>query len=343
VIASRSPIPPAVARSCWRSATRGDFGLCAVGAIIMNVVKKRLKRLGRWLGWRKRGCEIKVFVDTAPGDGKAAGAGSGAGMAGQAHPNLLSRSVVGTGSFWRGFHTAGCCRPMFMPEDEHCGTCHRLPRYLPNEGVSCTPFQAPVGARVHFLILTIEHHVSVDGVAPAAWAHRILRCDDCPAVCPIGNKFAEVAAEVKYRGPPESVARRWPPRDARRCRVPGAGFGQPDQNGSGPRNRFLLRNVALRHREIRAMRGCQGGRALLGDADRTVVDARKGGGAAALDAKAPAQDRLLRVQRGFQPRQKPRMWGRSITRSSPSSSRWGGQAMHEQRRQSAWRRPSGVR
>ena len=45
--------------------TRGNISVYARGRDYHDVVKKRLKRLARWMADR-HGCEVKVFVDTAP-------------------------------------------------------------------------------------------------------------------------------------------------------------------------------------------------------------------------------------------------------------------------------------
>ena len=55
------------------------------------MVKKRLKRLGRWLV-AETGAEIKVFVDTAPVMEKPLAQAAGLGWQGK-HTNLLSREL----------------------------------------------------------------------------------------------------------------------------------------------------------------------------------------------------------------------------------------------------------
>ena len=54
-----------------------------------DIVKKRLKRLARWL-IEQEPCEVKVFVDTAPVPEKALAQAAGLGWQGK-HTNLVSR------------------------------------------------------------------------------------------------------------------------------------------------------------------------------------------------------------------------------------------------------------
>ncbi len=101
---------------------RAAISVYAQGRDYHDVVKKRLKRLGRWLiaaaeqhqgselssnplkspaGYAARqggSPEIKVFVDTAPVMEKPLAAGGGTGLAGQAYQSVW-RVTWATGSF----------------------------------------------------------------------------------------------------------------------------------------------------------------------------------------------------------------------------------------------------
>ena len=68
---------------------RGAISVYAQGKDYHDIVKPRLKRLGRWMIERFGG-EIKVFVDTAPVMEKPLAAAAGLGWQGK-HSNLLSR------------------------------------------------------------------------------------------------------------------------------------------------------------------------------------------------------------------------------------------------------------
>jgi epoxyqueuosine reductase len=69
---------------------RGVISVYARNRDYHDLVKKRLKQLGRWIGetW---GCGIKVFVDTAPVMEKPLAARAGIGWQGK-HTNLVSRT-----------------------------------------------------------------------------------------------------------------------------------------------------------------------------------------------------------------------------------------------------------
>jgi hypothetical protein len=78
-----------------------------------DLVKKRLKRVGRWLHRRRRGrCrEIKVFVDTAPVMEKPLAAAAGLGWQGK-HTNLLAATIWETGSSSARSSPRWTCPPM---------------------------------------------------------------------------------------------------------------------------------------------------------------------------------------------------------------------------------------
>lgn len=62
----------------------GSISVYARNRDYHDIVKKRLKRFGRWLV-SETGAEIKVFVDTAPVMGKTTGTGGRPWLAGQAY------------------------------------------------------------------------------------------------------------------------------------------------------------------------------------------------------------------------------------------------------------------
>ncbi len=84
-----------------------------------DIVKKRLKRVGRWL-IEQFGGEIKVFVDTAPVMEKPLAAAAGLGWQGK-HTNLVSRDL---GSwFFLGSIFTTLELPVDTPARENCGSC----------------------------------------------------------------------------------------------------------------------------------------------------------------------------------------------------------------------------
>ncbi|MEZ5714528.1 MAG: tRNA epoxyqueuosine(34) reductase QueG [Paracoccaceae bacterium] len=163
-----------------------------------DVLKKRLKRLGRWLIERAGG-EIKVFVDTAPVPEKPLAQAAGLGWQGK-HTNLVSREL---GSwFFLGSVFTTLDLPVDAPEADHCGSCRACLDACPTDA-----FPAPhrIDARRCISYLTIEHKGPVDLDLRALMGNRIYGCDDCLAACP-WNKFAVAAREVRYHARPDLIA-----------------------------------------------------------------------------------------------------------------------------------------
>jgi len=156
-----------------------------------DVVKKRLKRLGRWLIDQAEGAEIKVFVDTAPVMEKPLAEAAGLGWQGK-HTNLLGRDL-GNWVFLGAIFTTLELEPD-APESENCGTCTACLDICPTDAFPA-PFQ--LDARRCISYLTIEHDGPVAEDLRPLMGNRIYGCDDCLAVCP-WNKFAVAASDVKY-------------------------------------------------------------------------------------------------------------------------------------------------
>lgn len=156
-----------------------------------DIVKKRLKRVGRWLIEQSPGAEIKVFVDTAPVMEKPLAAAAGLGWQGK-HTNLLSRDL-GNWFFLGAIFTTLELEPD-DPAREHCGNCRACLDICPTAAFPA-PYQ--LDARRCISYLTIEHKGLVDPELRARMGNRIYGCDDCLAVCP-WNKFAAHAQETRY-------------------------------------------------------------------------------------------------------------------------------------------------
>lgn len=171
-------------------ADRGAISVYARGADYHDLVKKRLKRLGRWL-IDDAGGEIKVFVDTAPVMEKPLAQAAGLGWQGK-HTNLVSRDL-GSWFFLGSIFTTLELDPD-PPEIDHCGSCRACLDVCPTDA-----FPAPykLDARRCISYLTIEHRGRVDETLRPGIGNRIYGCDDCLAVCP-WNKFAQAATETGY-------------------------------------------------------------------------------------------------------------------------------------------------
>lgn len=164
-----------------------------------DIVKKRLKRVGRWLIDQTEGSEIKVFVDTAPVMEKPLAQAAGLGWQGK-HSNLVSREL-GNWFFLGAIFTTLDLEPD-TSEPDHCGSCNRCLQVCPTDA-----FVAPykLDARRCISYLTIEHAGPIDEDLRPLLGNRIYGCDDCLGVCP-WNKYASLAAESGYRSRPELTA-----------------------------------------------------------------------------------------------------------------------------------------
>jgi len=174
---------------------RSDLAAVSVyaqGRDYHDIVKKRLKRLGRWL-IEEAGGQIKVFVDTAPVPEKALAQAAGLGWQGK-HTNVVSRDW-GNWAFLGSVFTTLALEPD-TPEQDHCGSCRACLDVCPTDA-----FPAPyrLDARRCISYLTIEHEGPVDLELRPLMGNRIYGCDDCLAVCP-WNKFAVAASDIRYLG-----------------------------------------------------------------------------------------------------------------------------------------------
>jgi epoxyqueuosine reductase len=169
---------------------RAAISVYAQGRDYHDLVKRRLKRLGRWL-IEAEPCEIKVFVDTAPVMEKPLAQAAGLGWQGK-HTNLLSRTLGNW--FFLGAIFTTLDLPKDQPEVSHCGTCTACLDICPTNAFPA-PYQ--LDARRCISYLTIEHKGPVDPELRALLGNRIYGCDDCLAVCP-WNKFAAAASEMGY-------------------------------------------------------------------------------------------------------------------------------------------------
>ena len=177
---------------------RGAVSVYAQGRDYHDLVKRRLKRLGRWLVDASP-CEIKVFVDTAPVMEKPLAQAAGLGWQGK-HTNLLSRDL-GNWIFLGAIFTT-LDLPRDAAEVSHCGTCTACLDICPTKAFPA-PYQ--LDARRCISYLTIEHKGRIEPELRGLMGNRIYGCDDCLAVCP-WNKFAVAAREMGYQprvGAPE--------------------------------------------------------------------------------------------------------------------------------------------
>jgi epoxyqueuosine reductase len=213
---------------------RGAISVYARNRDYHDIVKKRLKSVGRWLIEQAPGTEIKVFVDTAPVMEKPLGQAAGLGWQGK-HTNLLGRDL-GSWFFLGAIFTTLELEPE-KAEISHCGSCTACLDACPTNAFPA-PYQ--IDARRCISYLTIEHDGPVDPELRPLLGNRIYGCDDCLAACP-WNKFAVAAREIRYAAREELLA----PSLSELARLDDAGFramftGSPIKRIG--RNRFV-RNV----------------------------------------------------------------------------------------------------
>ena len=193
----------------------GRISVYAQGGDYHDVVKRQLKALGRWLA-TEAGCDLKVFVDTAPVMEKPLAEAAGLGWQGK-HTNLVSRTE-GSWLFLGAIYTTLALTPD-APGPAACGSCDACQRACPTDA-----FPAPyrLDARRCISYLTIEHAGPIPSEFRRAIGNRIYGCDDCLAVCP-WNKFAAAAqAQIAFQPRAELTA----PALADLLRLDDAGFRQ---------------------------------------------------------------------------------------------------------------------
>ena len=171
-----------------------NFGVVASysrGDDYHNILKKKLKLLGRWIS-ETYGNESRIFVDTAPVMEKPLANAAGIGWQGK-HSNLVSRS-------WGNWLLLGTLFTDLQiepdkPEIDHCGSCNACQDVCPTNAF-VGPYQLDARRCISYLTIEFQGHIPLR--FRSAIGNRIYGCDDCLAVCP-WNKFAQLASEVSLR------------------------------------------------------------------------------------------------------------------------------------------------
>jgi epoxyqueuosine reductase len=248
--------PPGDPLAVLRRHDCGAISVYAQGDDYHEIIKPRLKALGRWL-IEHAGGDVKVFVDTAPVMEKPLAEAAGLGWQGK-HTNLVSRQH-GSWLFLGAIFTT-LDLPADPPERDHCGTCRACLDICPTAA-----FPAPyrLDARRCISYLTIEHKGPIPRPLRPLIGNRIYGCDDCLAVCP-WNKFAQAGHETRLAARAELEA----PRLADLARLDDAGF------------RALFTKSAVKRigrarfvRNVLTAIGNSGDAALASEAERLLGDA----------------------------------------------------------------------
>ncbi len=235
-----------------RDRSRGDISVYARGDDYHELIKPRLKTLGRWLIDRGGG-DIKVFVDTAAVMEKPLAAAAGLGWQGK-HTNLVSRQL-GSWLFLGAIFTT-LDLPADAPEADHCGHCRACLDVCPTAAFPA-PYQ--LDARRCISYLTIEHKGAIPRELREPIGNRIYGCDDCLAVCP-WNKFAQTGRETKLAAREALRA----PRLADLARLDDAAFRAlfRGERGQAHRPRALCPQCADRDRQFVRSVACRRSRTL---------------------------------------------------------------------------------
>jgi len=182
--------PASDPRDVLQQSERGAISVYAQGRDYHDVMKSRLKQLGRFI-WDTYHESLKVFVDTAPLMEKPAAQQAGHGWQGK-HTNLVSRRF---GSWlFLGELLLSIELPADEAETDHCGQCRACLDSCPTNAFPA-PYQ--LDARRCISYLTIEHPGPIDREFRTALGNRIYGCDDCLAACP-WNKFARESREAAF-------------------------------------------------------------------------------------------------------------------------------------------------
>lgn len=169
---------------------RGNISVYARGMDYHDLVKKRLKKIGKWLV-ETHNCEIKVFVDTAPVMEKPLAQKAGLGWQGK-HTNLVSPNL-GSWLFLGEIYTTLKLKPN-TPSVDQCGTCRACLDACPT-GALDVPYE--IDPRRCISYLTIEHKGTIPEDLASAMGNHIYGCDDCLNACP-WNKFSVINKEDAF-------------------------------------------------------------------------------------------------------------------------------------------------
>jgi epoxyqueuosine reductase len=178
----------------------GSISVYAQGDDYHDVVRRKLKAVGRWLA-EASGHELKVFVDTAPVMEKPLAEAAGLGWQGK-HTNLVSRDF-GSWLFLGSIFSAATIAPD-AAEADHCGSCRACLDICPTAAFPA-PYRLDAARCISYL--TIEHKGPIPIEFRAAIGNRIYGCDDCLAVCP-WNKFARAGRDMRLAARQALVAPR---------------------------------------------------------------------------------------------------------------------------------------
>ena len=200
--ASTTDRTPTRWRRCSAQAAAA-ISVYAQGDDYHDLIKKRLKVLARWLA-AEAGCEVKVFVDTAPLMEKPLAQAAGLGWQGK-HTNLVSRAF-GSWLFLGAILTDRPWPPT-RGETDHCGACRACLDICPT-GAFPAPYQLDARA-LHLLPDHRARRADPGALAPGP-GKPDLRLRRLPGGLPVEQVRPGRARGGAARRARRCKARRWP-------------------------------------------------------------------------------------------------------------------------------------
>ncbi len=212
-----------------------------------DVLRRRLVRLGRWLGAEAPGCGWRPAVDTAPALEREWAARAGLGWIGKS--TMLLNRRFGSELFLGLLLTDVELEPD-PPTSEHCGRCTACLDACPTGA-----FPAPrvLDARRCIAYLTVEHRGPVPADLAQAAGRMVAGCDICNEVCPWTRRApADLHPELA------PAPHRFRPQLAELERLDEAGWLQWRSGSALRRIRWqqMLRNLRVARRNLDE--GCDG-------------------------------------------------------------------------------------
>ncbi len=202
-----------------------------------DVIRAKLKELGRWLRSQQPGCRVRGVVDTAPLFEREFAERAGLGWIGK-HTLLLNREQ---GSW---FFLAALLTDLVLPTTDaevpnHCGSCRACLDACPTDA-----FVAPyeLDARSCISYLTIEHRGPIPLSLRGGVGDWVFGCDVCQEVCP-WNRRAPLASESPFEEGSDRLSLELLPlfdldEEAFATRFRGTPLSRPGRSG-------ILRNAAI--------------------------------------------------------------------------------------------------